>query len=302
VWISRFEGWAFSNLARVQGTFSAYIAGRPPTPGGGFQSQAASLTAIGSGLPEIFLKLFLVAAIFSILAAALMATATMGRGDRSHPSANAVATYLGVASLLAVPVILAYFVGDIAEHYFRHVGFLLLVATIVGALALSRVVARLASRFDRGVVTVAVIVFFAVLLPLSLATAFPSPFMYKQSQHVTESQMNGHAAVFALNDESLPLEGIRRGPWRYSDAIEGLDASSNYDGVVSDDNLSRLSGYYADGGYLLMTEYDRQREVSAYRELRYSHRSFESLAYETAVNRVLSNGDVELYHVQEAVE
>lgn len=300
LWVTRFEGWAFANLARVQEAFLAYLAGRPPTAGGGFQSQAASLTAIGSGLPEIFLKLFLVAAIFSVLAGVLMVAAMMGRADRSRPSANAVATYLGVASLFAVPVIGAYFFGDIAEHYFRHIGFLLLIATIVGALALSRGLGRLSERFDPGVVTVLVVVFFAVLLPLSLATAFPSPFMHKHTQHVTEPQMDGHAAAFDVNDESLTLAGIRQGPWRYSDAIEGVEGRTYYDAVASDANVSHLSGYFADGGYLLVSEYDTQRELNAYRELRYTRAAFEGVRTDVGVNRVLSNGQVELYHVPEA--
>ncbi len=299
LWITRFDGWAFYNIGRVEDAFVAILAGRPPVPGGSAQTQAASLSAVGSGLPEIFVKLFLVAAVFSALAAVLMAASVLGRADESRPDANAVAMYLGIASLLALPVIAAYFVGNIAEHYFRHLGFLLLIAAIVGALALSRGVTKVARRFDPRWTTVAVILAFAVLLPLSLASVYPSPFIYKQTQHVTEPQMDGYSAIFDVNDESLTLAGIRRGPWRYSDAIQGVNGSTRYEADVSNANLSRLGDYYADGGYVVVTEYDRQREVTAYRELRYTDRTIQSVARQPGVNRVLSNDDVQLYHVGE---
>jgi hypothetical protein len=300
LWVTRFEGWAFTNVGRIQGAIQAYIEGRPPTAGGSFQSQAGSLTAIGSGLTEIFLKLFLVAAIFSVLAGALMAASLLGRADRSRPDANAVAMYLGVASLLTVPVIVAYFAGNIAEHYFRHLGFLVLIATIVGALALTRIVGRLSARYDPRWATAAFVVLVAVLLPLSLMTAYPSPFIYKQTQHVTEPQMDGHATVFDVNDESLTLAGIRAGPWRYDEAIHGVSEGRRYEADVSNENLTRLATHFADGGYLVVTEYDRQREVEAYRELRYTEAAFDSLDGQRGVNVVVANEDLRLYHVSEA--
>jgi hypothetical protein len=297
LWITRFEGWAFHNIARVEDAVLSYLAGDPPTAGGSLQSQTASLVEIGSGLPEMFIKMFLVAAIFSALAAALMAAGMLGRADKSRPTANAVAVYLGVGSLFTLPIIIAYFAGNVAEHYFRHIGFLLLVAIIVGSLALSRGIARLESVYDPALLRVAVVLVFAVLVPLSLATVYPSPFMYKQNQHVTDTEMQGYETVFDVNDETLELAGIRDGASRESDAIQGVAASRTYDATVSNANLSRLGAYYADGGYLVETDRDRGREVQAYRELRYSDEAFRSLARQRGVNRVVDNGALRLYHV-----
>lgn len=299
LWITRFEGWAFTNIGRIQDAFFGYLEGRPPTAGEPVQAQATSLTQIGSGLPEIFVKLFLVAAIFSALAGVLMLASMLGRADDSRPTANAVALYFGVASLLAVPLIVAYFVGNIAEHYFRHIGFLLLIAAIVGALALVRIVDRVSGRFDRRTATFAIALGFAVLLPLSLATAYPSPFMYKQTQHVTEPQMDGYATVFDVNDPSLTLAGVRGGPWRFHDAIQGVAARTHYEADVSSENISALGSHFADGGYVTLTEYDRQREVDAYREVRYSARLLGSLDAQPGVNRVVANEALRLYHVPE---
>jgi hypothetical protein len=241
--------------------------------------------------------MFLVAAIFCALAGALMAASLLGRADDSRPTANALAMYLGVASLLSLPVITVYFAGDIAEHYFRHLGFLFLIAVIVGALALSRGIDRLETSFDPAIVSVVVVLGFAVLLPLSLATVYPSPFMFKQTQHVTDTEIDGYRTVFDMNDEDLELAGIRRGPSRFSDAISGVAASRSYDATVSAANLSRLGAQYADGGYLVETDRDRGREVDAYRELRYTEESFRSLDRQRGVNRVVTNGALRLYHV-----
>lgn len=298
-WITRFELWAFYNLGRIASSLEAYLVGNPPTAGGGFQSQATSLTAIGSGLPEIFLKLFLVATIFSVLAGSLMAAAALRTADESRPSANAVALYLGVGSLGILVLASAYFAGDIAEHYFRHLGFLLLIATIVGSLALHRRLDSLSTRRGVRFVTVAIVLVFALMLPLSLATAYPSPFMYKQSQHVTEGQVEGYQVVFDLHDPTVPLAGIRQGPWRYSHGIQGVNASARYETVVRNENLSNLGVAFAGEGTLAVTDADIERETEAYRGIRYTDSAFRSLEAQPGVNRVVSNGDLRLYHVGE---
>lgn len=299
LWVTSFEGWAFYNLGRTQASFLAYLAGNPPTAGGMAQSQLASLAAIGVGLPEMFVKLFLVAAIFTALAAVLMVASALSLTDGSRPTEDAVAIYLGVGSLVLLPLIALYFAGNIAEHYFRHIGFLFLVASIVGALALTRGVASLSSPRGSRLSTIAIVLLFAILLPLSLATAFPTPFIHKQTQHVTEPQIDGYQTVFEISDQTLPLGGIRQAPWRFSDAVHGVTASRFYETTVTNENLTRLDEYYDGGGYLIDTEYDQATEVRAYRELRYTERDFRSLDTQTNVNRVLSNGAVRLYHVPE---
>lgn len=298
IWIIQFER-ARNNVDRIQDSIQAYIEGSPPIAGEMARTQSASLTAIGAGIPEIFVKLFLVASIFTVLAGILMAISIRRFDDTSQSTVNAFATYFGVASVMIFLLVVIYFVGNIAEHYFRHIGFLLLIATIVGSLTLARGFEQLSCRYDPRWAKVAVIVFFTLLLPLSLATAYPSPFIYKQSQHVTESQVDGYETVFEIHDETLTLAGIRRGPFRYSDAIHGVTASRNYKDTVANDGLTNLVGIYDEGGYLIVTENDHSREVRAYKELRYSDQAFRSLNAQEDVNLVVSNDAVQLYHVSE---
>lgn len=299
VWVIQFEGWAFANFDRVGDAFLAYLAGRPPVAGGSFHSQAASLSAIGAGLPEMFVKMFLVAAVYTILAVALMAASILRIADQDTPTANAMATYLALGSLAVLPVAAAYFAGNIAEHYFRHLGFLLLVAMVVGGIALSRGITGLSSRYNPRWAAVAVVIAFAIMLPLSLATAFPTPFIHKQTQHVTEEQMDGYQTALELNDETLPLGGIRQAPWRYSHAIEGVSETKRYVTLVTNENVTRLREFYDGGGYLVVTDRDWEREVVAYEELRYTDRAFRSLDTQPGVNLVESNGALRMYHVSE---
>ena len=296
-WVTQFEGWAFYNLSRVTGAFTAYLSGRPPTAGGALQSQTASLTAIGAGLPEIFVKMFLVAAVYSLLAGALMAAGVLRIADDSKPTENATAVYLGIASLALLPLMAIYFAGNIAEHYFRHLGFLLLIATIVGSLALSRGVGNLASKRGPRLATTAVVVAFAIMLPLSLATVFPSPFIHKQTQHVSEPQLDGYDTVFEIQDDAVPLAGLRQGPWRYADAVQGVQSSERYSRSVSSENVTRLNAYFEDGGTLAVSDRDVARETQAYEGLRYSREELDSLQTQPGVNQVVSNGALRLYHV-----
>ena len=51
--------------------------------------------------------------------------------------------------------------------------------------------------------------------------------------------------------------------------------------------------------YVLVSDSDYQREIVAYRGLRYSEQGFETLGTGDGVDRVLSNGGFRVYHVDE---
>lgn len=228
-----------------------------------------------------------------------MAASIFRFADDSRPDENAIAVYFSIGSVGIFVLAALYFMGNVHEHYLRHLGFLLVIGTIVGSFALIRIISTMSSRQGHRLAVTAVVIFFAVLLPLSLATLYPSPFIYKQSQHVTETNMAGYQTVFDTNDESLPLGGIRDGPHRYSDALLGVTPGKRYTVGVTDENLTRLTGFYPDGGYVIVTEYDEAREVEAYKEIRYNESSFRAVERQQNVNQVVSNGELKLFHVSE---
>jgi len=295
-WNVRYELF-FDGVDALVATFAGYLSGNPPQAAASVESQGASLAAIGSGLPEIFLKLFLVSTVFSVLAGALIVGSLTGRLDRSLAEQNALVKYLSVATVAIFPLFVVYLLGSVSEQYFRHFGFLMVIVSILGALALSRWLDR--SEHEEGVgwrtsVTGAAI---AVMLVLSLVTVFPSPYMHRATQHVTEEQLSTYEASFEYHDQEVALLGVRQGPWRFSQGVNGVDDSREYRERVPDGGLVELGDLFDSPRYLVITEYDYQREIVAYEELRYSARGFETLGRQPEVNRVMSTGEGALYYV-----
>jgi hypothetical protein len=113
--------------------------------------------------------------------------------------------------------------------------------------------------------------------------------------------MDGYETAFTYHNDSLQLAGIRGGPERYSHGIRGVEdtVKGAYVRGVSSENVSRLTQTERAPRYLVFSENDIQREVAAYQELRYTQSDFRTIRSQPGVNRVSSNGDVELYYIED---
>ena len=287
-------------VLQIGGSLAAYVQGRPPTAGSAVAAQGASLTAIGVGLPELFTKLFLVSAVYAGLAGLIALATFTGRFDDAQSDVPSVVIYLSVGLVPVFALTAIFFAGDVSSLYFRELAFILLVVSVLASFALARFTAGAFQRSGNNTAATAVAVLFVVLLPLTLVTVFPSPFMYKPTQHVTETEMTGYQTAFEDRNESLTIAGLRGGHYRYSDAIYGTERGEDLKASVEDQSLSDLPGQFeGDTGYLLLSEYDRQRETVAYNGLRFDQDGFRSLDTQPRVDRVSSNGNVDLYYVSE---
>ena len=296
--------WFFGSAERHAAQLMEFVLGGGAA-GEAVASQGSSLAAIGVGLPEIFLKLFGVNAAYGVLAALLVLLVALGRIDRDGADTAALTTYLAAAGAGIAALIALYFVGSISEMYFRHLGFLSLLVTVLGAVALLELTSAVSARATPGRLRVAIAIWFVLALPLGLATVYQSPYIYKASQHVPEAQMDGYAFAFEQAGADEPVAGVRVRPARFSDAIYGTvesDANQeagrwNYVRGVPDGGLARL-GESVGEGYVIVTDADRQREVGPYQELRHSRSGFRSLDAQAGVDRVHSTGEADLYLVE----
>ncbi|MFD1588327.1 hypothetical protein ACFR9U_15200 [Halorientalis brevis] len=273
-----------------------YLRGNPPTPGGRVASQGTSITAIGGSLPEMYLKLFLPTTVFAVLAGvAVLASYTSWINFRSEH--DAVVRYFVLSVLGVLPLFVLYFAGSIAEMYFRTFGFIVLLLLIAGAVSLFNVFEGVADRYGSTTFALGFVVLFAVLTPVSLATAYQSPYIYKANQHVTESQFSGYEATFEYGADGIDVTSLRQSATRYSDGVEGYQNSGRYDRSISGTNLTQLDAAAEKPMYVVLSTYDVQREVNAYRELRYSRAELNAVENQRGVDRVLTNGDLRLYLV-----
>lgn len=314
VWTFRF-GAALDLLSVLRRTVVAFLTGTS-TPGTA-QHQMQSASQLGASLPELFVNLFLVGTVYSLLSAGLV-------GDRAldylpftdgTPDPNGTVRYLGVAGAVLTVFFFAHLIG-VASYFFRHVGFAMVIATIVGSVAIARLSRRLESRVgavDRDrlraglwtTVQVTVVVLAVSGLVLSLASVYPSPRLYRSSQHVTDAQMEGYGAAFDYTVEGAGLAGIASGPTRFSDTyherIDGRLAWPFLGEELAGDTTNYTRGDYFTRSfyYLFVSEADYEREVTAYRELRVTREQLRAVGSEPGVSRVYDNGGLHLYHVEQ---
>lgn len=291
---SRFSTSAGNSIARIRQLLAGEAAVGEETA-----QRGSSLTEVGSGLLEIYLKLFGVATLYCLVAGAVLLIVLAGRYDRED-TPLAPFGRLQVFGLLPVAgAFLLYMVGQFGTQSFRHFAFIMVIVTLLGAIGLARGVGALADRVRVPGSRPLVAVVFVLVLAVSVATVFPSPWIYLHSQHVSEGQMDGYEAGFEHAPEEASFYGVRRGPQRYADVHNNgmVEDKSRFGAINESAMLTDLSESYGEDWYFALTRLDRQQEISAYRGLRYSNESFETAQRQRGVNRVVDNGEFELYYV-----
>ncbi|WP_311173520.1 hypothetical protein [Halobellus ordinarius] len=292
------------------------------------ESQAESAETIGVSIWEMFAKLFGIEAVYALLASGVVLAVATGRLDRlkqakpmqSMPDVGSdVLTLLFFGVLALLPFFALHFVGSISTYLFRHVGFSMMLGTILGAVGIRYTLAALPVRFTelirRGRPIVVVVV--VLVIAVSAASIFPSPSVYLPGSHVPEAEMDGYASSFASQpaDSGVWFGGVRTSSERYEQALYGAESAPWAEQVVPEPRdsgavpetamLDGLPAYYATlpdpdqrrDHYFVVSAADRGREISAYDSLRYSEAAFEAVDAQPHVGRIRDNGEVTVYYV-----
>ncbi len=280
-------------------------------------TRSLSLTAVGGSLPEVFFKLFLVSLLFALLTVMLMVwqfpqskrwlrsrihSDTM-TSDGGTVQTNVKYIFYGLFAVGALFII--YLVGGISDQYFRHLGMLMVFASILGAIALGQILTYLSARYSLPTGRRAIAVFFVLCLALSIPVVFTSPYIFYSSNHVTEMQMSGYETTFDHQSNEIAFEDIRSSTSRYGNAILGRDIPSEAYYQRDEPNVPdrfadrNLPAYYDGPAYLPVPESDRVRDPVLWRGFRFSHEDFAYLDTDPEINRVQSNGGYDLYLVND---
>ncbi|MFA9416672.1 MFS transporter [Natrinema sp. HArc-T2] len=273
-----------------------YLVGGHGSAGESISTQGASLAAIGGSIEGIFLKIFAAQVIFSLLAGGLILYTVFRRTSPELPSVTAVAILFAVGLIGLSVVFVMYLVSETSEMYFRVFGLMMVFVTVLGATAFHLGTNWFAQYVGSGTVTPVLAVGLSLLLVLSLIAVFPSPYIYNQSQHVTEQEMQGYETAFDTQADGIGFVGLRDAPNRYDDAIYGNENRSHHHGTVTESDLDGSLQYESDR-YAVLTTTDYQRELLAYQGLRYSRTELSSLQTQRGIARVQSNGEFRQYLV-----
>jgi len=264
------------------------------------QQRGGSLSAIGASATELFLKLFFVSALFAALVALLMLISLLGDNDQFDPDTTGLLRYFSVGLIVLVPYSFAFFVGVASNLFFRNLGFIMAIATILGAIAIHRYVAALSEMVAPERIRLATVMVLGFMLVLSTAVLFPSPYIFQASGHVSDDRMSGYQTAFEHQNDSVDIYSVREGPWRFRDAIAGVenvDSSRYSDQGYYGDNITHLRDLSPEDRYFLYTGASVAEEIEVFRQLRFSSEQFGSLSRQPGVSRVQTSDEVFLYYV-----
>lgn len=306
LWNSRFTVVTSTVEATVR-SIAGLISGQA-SAGEVVSSRSSSLAGLGAGLGEVFAKLFVPSTLFALLTAGIVIVSLRRRTDESLTGVRLLGVGLVALGLFTLPFV----AGTVSKLVFRNLGFVMVLSTILGAVGLVHLLGPDTPLYALGRPSQALLVgFFTVLVIVSTVVLFPSPYIYQANPAVSESSYQGYERAFDVRSTDVAFGGIRNGPQRYVQAVYGrydvpddLDSFGYYrqSGEIEGENLTRLPATVERPRYLVVTDHDRAREIEAYRSLRYSEDQFASLDDQVGVDRVLSNGAFELFHVEPETE
>lgn len=283
-------------------------------------SRSVSLGEVGGSLPEVFIKLFSVQLVYSVFAAILMLFVVLritglpilrsvqGVLTTNTDSERTLLAYVTGGFVAVFGIFVVYFVGGISDQYFRHIGTIMVLVTILGTIFLGRVMQSLGRLTSSRTARLGTAVLLIVFLVASFPVVFTSPYFYTPSEHVTEKQMAGYETTFENRDNSVLFSEVRSSTSRYGNALQGraIPAEAYY---VGDDDENgapdhfanqSLRTHYEQRTYLPVTEADRTRDPILWEGFRFSHSDFRYLDAEPGINKVQSNGGYDLYLVRPA--
>ncbi|WP_160132767.1 hypothetical protein [Halococcus salsus] len=300
---SRFEG---SVNAVLRELFS-FLSGGATNLGSTTASQGSSLTQAGGSIPELFLKLFGVSMVFAALAGLLMLTSLFGR-LRDAPDTSALVKYFTIGLVVLIPYSLVFYIGSVSELFFRNVGLIMVISTILGTIALYRYITGLSEVVPGGGVRVVTVVVIVVMLVLSIAVIFPSPYLFIPNDQVTEGRIDGYEYTFSHAGPNASVYGVREGPWRVSHGLYGVEGNDEADDIrysgstINISNASTVTTPSSDVRYLAVTGAAREREVEVYNGIRYNETAFDRLEGTPGVSLVMSNGELDLYRLANSTD
>lgn len=264
-------------------------------------ARGSSLSSVGGSLIEIILKLFFVHLVFGLLGGCFALGVLLSRDSDELSAIRPETTYFLAALVGLVPVFAVYFASSDSTLYFRVVGLMMVFVTFLGSIAIYRIADRSSGLSEsirtRSFGRLVLAAGFAALLVLSLATVFPSPYIYHASPHVSEMQMDGYGTAFDTKAEDVQFAGLASGPNRFDDAVNGNAEKMGAHADAPESSLSGLADEYDSDRYFVLTQTDYEREALLYSGLRYTAADFEAVESQQRVERIQSNGEFDMYYV-----
>lgn len=277
-------------------------------------TRTGSLGAVGGTIGEVFFKMFLIPLIYCLLAGLLMMISFLAILVDINPSferilpnsilGKKVVFYMSSGFIPIMCLFAAYLIGGISDQYFRHYGFMMVIVTIIGSISLGNIIHNTRSRSNQDSKYIFV-AFLFIIFCFSLPVMFSSPYIYQDSDHVSESQMNGYDTIFQYEDGHSLFDFVRSPAPMYRNAVQGVPSDDwrhndrfPREGVPDHFADQNLDSHYDNSVYIPVTAADRMRETELFNGFRFDSSDFEYLDSNEDINKVYSNEGVDLYRIE----
>ena len=263
-----------------------------------------SLEKVGGSVVEIFLKSYLIDLIFAIATllnfCLIMYYYVKPKLRRKQISANDLRYMLVcISSIPVFLLLLSDFVGG--RFGSRYYPLVVSISVIAGAAGSYKICSTICPpTFGRREAFVVL----SVLMLLAVPLIHASPYTYRPSSQVPESQFEGYETALEYHSQEPKFDNIRSDPFRYSDGSEGITAKErgHYTGMyytMAPDHFAgnSLHEYYDEPRFLAVTAVDRHRDAILWKGFRYSQSNFDYLDNDKHIHRVHSSGGFDLYYI-----
>jgi hypothetical protein len=301
VWSSGHERVGSASLAVLEGL----IGGSPAADE--VVQRSSSLGDLGGSVGELFVKLFSVGLVYALLTLLAVSVALYAhyRGREYLTGRSDLVVLVAAASVPVMGGFLAFGAASLTTQPFRYLAALLVIGTILGAVALADGIPSLLGRSwrSRGVRALVVVVLAASLV-LQLAALHPSPYIYKSSGAIDEAEYDGYTTAFDSRPAEMAFTGLRAGPGRWVDAHYGTYATETEtfpgksEGIPGPALTDTPRSYYNESRYLPISDHAVWSETVVYEGLRYPERAFEGLRTTPGIGRVHTTGALDLYLIE----
>ena len=263
-----------------------------------------SLEEVGGSVVEIFLKSYLIDLIFAIATllnfCLVMYYYVKPKLRRKYISTNDLRYVLVcVSSIPVFLLLLSDFVGG--RFGSRYYPLVISISVITGAAGSYKICSTICTpMFSRREAFVVL----SVLMLLAVPLIHASPYTYRPSSQVPESQFEGYETALEYYSQEAKFDNIRSDTFRYSDGSEGITAKKrgHYTGMyyaMAPDHFAgnSLHEYYDEPRFLAVTAADRHRDAILWNGFRYSQSNFDYLDNDRHIHRVHSSGGFDLYYI-----
>jgi len=275
------------------------------------KTRSVSVEGVGGSIPEVAFKLFFVSFIYCLIAGLLMICLFLLNSrwnDRIEKylvvEEKTILFYYTIGFFPVLFLFFVYIVQGISDQYFRHLGFLMVIVTILGSIFLG----NLFHRKNNYIWRISWCFILLLFLSLSVPIVFSSPYFYQNTNHVTEGEITGYHTLFEIHDKSSMITPRRGNTERIEDAIYGEELRGRPDfkwsrpeqGLPDHFANQSLPTYYDSPVYGVIKSDAEELEIGVWNEFRYNKSDFQYLNKDRNIAKVQANGHIDVYYITPA--